>query len=147
VALRRSLAGGVAADGTHDPRALGGALTRLGRVATQPGLVAIISDFRGHEEWTRPLGALRTRHSVFAIEVRDPREASLPDVGRLAVVDPETGAHVSVDSSRSAVRRRFAQIEADGRARVARDLRRLRVEHAVVSTADDWLRQLGRTLG
>jgi hypothetical protein len=29
---------------------------------------------------------------------------------------------------------------------VARELRRLRVEHVVVTTAGDWLRQLGRKL-
>jgi uncharacterized protein (DUF58 family) len=146
VALRRALSEGVAVDGARDPEALAGALSRLGRVARQPGLVAVISDFRDQVDWTRPLGALRARHSVFAIEVRDPRETSLPDVGRLAVVDPETGEHVSVDTSHPKLRRRFAAIEAEGRARVARELRRLRVEHAVVSTDGDWLRTLGRKL-
>ena len=33
----------------------------------------------------------RARHSVLAVEIGDPREAELPAVGRLAVVDPETG--------------------------------------------------------
>jgi uncharacterized protein (DUF58 family) len=146
VAVRRALSDGVARDGSRDPHALADALLRLGRVARQPGLVAIVSDFRDQEDWTQPLGALRARHSVFAIEVRDPREASLPDVGRLAVVDPETGEHAQVDTSHPKLRRRFAAIEAEGRARVARELRRLRVEHAVVSTGGDWLRELGRKL-
>lgn len=146
VALRRALARGVAADGQRDPQALAEALWRLGRVATQPGLVAIVSDFRDQEGWTRPLGALRARHSVFAIEVRDPREARLPDVGRLAVVDPETGERLQVDTSHPALRRRFAAIEAESRARVAGELRRLRVAHSVISTDGDWLRELGRKL-
>ncbi len=146
VSLRRALAEGVARDGQGDRQALAGALRRLGRVATQPGLVAIISDFRDQDGWTRPLGALRAHHSVFAIEVRDPREMSLPDVGRLAVVDPETGEHITVDSSHPKLRRRFASIEAEKRARVAREMRRLQIEHAVVSTDGDWLRELGRRL-
>jgi len=66
--------------------------------------------------------------------------------GHLALVDPETGELIQVDTSRSAVRRRFAEIEADERAHVARELRRLRVEHVVVSTEGEWLRQLGRKL-
>jgi uncharacterized protein (DUF58 family) len=146
VAVRRALSEGVSRDGRPDRHALAAALMRLGRVATQPGLVAIVSDFRDQDDWTRPLGALRAKHSVFAIEVRDPREMSLPDVGRLAVVDPETGEHAQVDTSHPKLRRRFAAIEADGRARVARELRRLRVAHSVVSTEGDWLRELGRRL-
>jgi hypothetical protein len=51
-----------------------------------------------------------------------------------------------VDTSRSAVRESFAAIEAEGRMAVARELRRLRVEHVVLSTGGDWLRDLGRRL-
>lgn len=146
VALSRALGEGVAADGQHEPGALRNALRRIGRVATQPGLVVVISDWRDEDDWTRALGALRARHSVLAVEIRDPRESSVPSVGRLALVDPETGERVEVDTSRQSVRDRFAQIEAVRRARVSRELRRLEVEHVVLSTDRDWLRDLGRRL-
>jgi uncharacterized protein (DUF58 family) len=146
VAVRRALAGGVAADGAADPRSLAHALVKLGRVATQPGLVVVISDFREQEDWIRPLGALAAHHSVMAVEVRDPRETRLPNVGHLALVDPETGELVEIDTSRKRVRDRFAAIEAEGRARVASELRRLAVEHVVLSTGGDWLKELGRRL-
>jgi uncharacterized protein (DUF58 family) len=86
------------------------------------------------------------RHSVFAVETRDPREAALPAVGHLSLVDPETGELLEVDTSRSEVRQAFAHIEAERRREVARELRRLRVDHVVLSTGDDWLRELGRRL-
>jgi uncharacterized protein (DUF58 family) len=146
VALRRALADGCAVDGHPDRHALADALRRAGRVATQPGLVVVISDFRDQDDWTRPLGALRARHSVLAIEVGDPREASIPAVGRLSLVDPETGARVEVDTSRRRVRERFAALEAERRATVARELRRLEVEHVVLSTEGDWLQALGKRL-
>ena len=146
VAVRRALGEGVVRDGLGNPHALADAALRIGRVASQPGLVALISDFRDQRDWTRPLGALRVRHSVLAIEVHDPREAALPDAGRLAVVDPETGAHVEVDTSSPRIRDFFARIEAERRERVARELRRLRIEHVVLSTSGDWLRELGRRL-
>jgi uncharacterized protein (DUF58 family) len=146
VALRRALAEGVAPDGHHEPRALAEALAHVRRAATQPGLVVLISDFREQDGWTRALGALRARHSVLAIEVRDPREASVPAVGRLALVDPETGERVEVDTSRRRVRERFAAIEATRRAHVAQELLRLEVEHVALSTDEDWLRTLGRRL-
>ncbi len=146
VAIRRALAEGVVPDGSADPAAMCTALVRLAKVARQAGLVVIVSDFRDQHDWTRPLGALSARHSVLAVEVRDPREGLLPDAGQLALVDPESGELIQVDSSRRRLREQFAELEAADRARVARELRRLRVEHVVVSTEGDWLRQLGRKL-
>lgn len=144
VALRRLLAEGVAPDGAPDPHSLHEALVMVGRLARQPGLVALVTDFRGQEGWERPLGALRVRHSVLAVDISDPREHELPAVGRLKVVDPETGELLDVDTSRSAVREAFARAEADRRAHVDTELRRLRVDHLPLSTGDDWLRRMGR---
>jgi uncharacterized protein (DUF58 family) len=146
VALRRTLAEGVAPDGRHDPDALADALRRVGRLASQPGLAVVLSDFREQHAWERPLGALRMRHSVLAIEVVDPREAELPAVGHLALIDPETGARMEVDTSSRRVRKRFAQLERERRERVARELRRLRVDHVELSTDEEWLPALGRRL-
>jgi uncharacterized protein (DUF58 family) len=146
VAVERAVREGVAVDGAADRSGLQHALVRTGKVATQPGLVVVISDFRDQDGWARSMGALRARHSVLAVEVRDPREAVLPAAGRLALVDPETGDRVTVDTSRRAVREKFAEFEAAGRAAVASELRRLQVGHVVLSTDGDWLRDLGRRL-
>ena len=48
-------------------------------------------DFRGPLDWRRPLLELAGRHDVVAVEIRDPREQELPNVGELWLVDPETG--------------------------------------------------------
>jgi uncharacterized protein (DUF58 family) len=146
VAIRRALGEGVVPDGSAHPSAMSTALVRLAKVAKQAGLVVIVSDFRDQDDWTRPLGALSAKHSVLAVEVRDPREGELPDAGHLALVDPESGELIQVDTSRRRVRERFAELEAEDRESVARELRRLRIEHVVVSTEGDWLRQLGRRL-
>ena len=146
VALRRVLSQGVAQDGHNEPDALAHALVRVGKVASQSGFVAVISDFRDQRDWERPLGALRARHSVLAVEISDPRESELPAVGRLALVDPETGERVEVDTSRGRVRERFAQLERERREGVASELRRLHVDHVGLSTDRDWLLDLGRRL-
>jgi uncharacterized protein (DUF58 family) len=85
VALRRVLSQGVAPDGSNDPEGLAHALVRVGKVATQPGFVAVISDFRDQQGWTRPLGALAARHSVLAVEVSDPRELKRLHVEHVAL--------------------------------------------------------------
>ena len=146
VALRGALAEGVAPDGAQDPDALAEALRRVGRLAGQPGFVVAISDFRDQHGWESALGALRARHSVLAAEIGDPREAQLPAVGQLTLVDPETGARVEADTSRRRVRQRFAELERERRERVATELRGLRVAHLTLSTDDDWLVELGRQL-
>jgi uncharacterized protein (DUF58 family) len=146
VALRRELEAGVAPDGRHGAEALAGALRRAGRLAGQPGLVVVVSDFRDQRAWERPLGSLRVRHSVLAVEIADPREAELPAVGHLTLVDPETGGRVEVNTSRRRVRERFVELERERRQGVAKELRRLRVHHTTLSTDQDWLLELGRQL-
>ncbi|MEA2156348.1 MAG: hypothetical protein QOE11_2488 [Solirubrobacteraceae bacterium] len=145
IGLRRLLAEGVGVDGAED-RGLAPVLHRAGKLARQPGLVVLVSDFRGGHEWSRPLRALGARHSVLAVEVRDPREERLEPVGRLALVDPETGNLLEVDTSRRGLRERFAAAAAQERAGVASELRKAGARHVVLSTQGDWMRALGRAL-
>jgi uncharacterized protein (DUF58 family) len=145
LALRRLLEEGVAVDGAAD-RGIGPVLHRVGRLARQPGLVVIVSDFRGELDWQRPLRGLAARHRLFAVEIRDPREERLEPAGRLALVDPETGSLIEVDTSRRKLRERFAEVAAEERAGVATALRRAGADHIVLSTEGDWLRALGRAL-
>jgi uncharacterized protein (DUF58 family) len=143
--LRRLLEEGVAVDGATD-HGIGPVLHRIGRLARQPGLVVVVSDFRGSLDYKRPLRALGARHRVLAVEIRDPREERLEPAGRLSLVDPETGQLLEVDTSRRALRDAFAAAAAAERAEVAATLRRCQAHHVVLSTQGDWLRALGRAL-
>jgi uncharacterized protein (DUF58 family) len=145
VGLRRALAEGVAEDGAAG-EPLSAALVRIGRLARPRSLVVIVSDFAGRPDWARPLAALSARHTVMAVEIRDRRELELPAVGRLALVDPETGERLEVDTSDRRLRERFASAAAEGRAEVAAALRRAGAEHVVLSTEGAWARELGRRL-
>jgi uncharacterized protein (DUF58 family) len=126
---------------------LGAALTRIGAVARQRGIVALVSDFRGPLDWRSPLLRVLDRHDVLAIEIRDPREQELPDVGELWLVDPETGRQVRVDTRSASLRERFATAAAEERSGVARVLSALGVAHVVLSTSGDWLRPFAAFLG
>jgi uncharacterized protein (DUF58 family) len=126
---------------------LGGAMRRTGALARQRGVVAVVSDFRGPLDWRKPLLELMGRHEVLAVEIRDPREQELPDVGELWLVDPETGRQVRVDTRSRALRERFALAAAEERTGVARILSALGVPHAVLTTSGDWLRPLAAFLG
>lgn len=119
---------------------LGEALTRINRLARLSKLIVVVSDFRGVRDWGTPLLELCARHTVIAVEVRDPREQQLPNVGELWLVDPETGRQLRVDTSRARIRERFAAAAAEEREAIATEIREAGGSHVVLSTAGDWLR-------
>ena len=125
---------------------LGGALRRAGALARQRSLVVVVSDFRGDRSWRRPLLELAGQHDVIAVEIRDPREEELPNVGLLYLVDPETGRQLRVDTRSSRLRERFAVAAASEREQVARAFASVGARHVVLSTSGDWLRPLGMFL-
>jgi uncharacterized protein (DUF58 family) len=126
------------------------ALHFVAATARRGGLVVVVSDFRGPRDWLRPLAAVAAHHHVLAIQIDDPREGDLPDVGELTLIDAETGREVRVDTSSAELRERFTAAAADERRSLATEFRRLGVGHVALSTATSWLDSLAgqlRTIG
>ncbi len=117
---------------------LAGALRFAAQVLRRRGIVAVISDFQA-EGYERPLGILRRRHDVVAIQLWDPAETTVPAAGLLALADPETGALRVVDTSRPAVRRQLAAATLTEAQEI---FRRTRVDALSLSTAEPYDRPL-----
>jgi uncharacterized protein (DUF58 family) len=66
----------------------------------------VVSDFltSGYQP---ALERLAQRHDVIALQLYDPRERELPDIGLVALEDPESGRWRRVDTSRVEIRERF----------------------------------------
>jgi uncharacterized protein (DUF58 family) len=112
----------------------------LNRPPRRRGMAAVISDFMvPPAQWQRPLRKLAVRHDVLAIEVLDPRELELVDVGVLAVADPETGALHEIQTSDRRLRARYAAAAAAERAAVAQAIRAAGAAHLRLRTDSDWL--------
>ena len=118
------------------------ALELADRVSRQRALLIVVSDCRGKPDWRAPLLRLAGRHTVLAVEVRDPREQELADVGELRLVDPETGRQLRVDTGDRGLRQRFAAAAADERRALVTMLASAGVRHVALSTEGDWLRPL-----
>jgi uncharacterized protein (DUF58 family) len=133
-----------AGDGDHDRGAgsLRDALVTTANLAQQRALVVVVSDFRGPADWRRAMLDLAGGHDVLAVEIRDPREQELPNVGDLWLVDPETGRQLRVDTRSEKLRRRFAAAAAEERAGLARTFASAGVRHVTLSTEGEWLRPL-----
>jgi uncharacterized protein (DUF58 family) len=119
---------------------IGSALKQIAKIARQRSLVVVVSDFRGPPDWRSSLLEVASRHAVVAVEIRDPREQALPNIGHVWLVDPETGRKLHVDTSRRRLRERFAEAAEKDRAALARALASLGVPHLTLSTGGDWLR-------
>ncbi|MGZ3588386.1 MAG: DUF58 domain-containing protein, partial [Candidatus Limnocylindrales bacterium] len=125
---------------------LAAGIERLGLLARRRGLAVIISDFLGPTTWERAVARLAQRHDTLAIELVDPRELRLPDVGFLTVVDAETGRRRTVDTARQDVRAAFAAGAATRAEAVAAGLGRAGASHLRLSTDRDWVGPLVRFL-
>ncbi|MEU6040226.1 DUF58 domain-containing protein [Actinomadura sp. NPDC047616] len=128
------------------------AITALHRGQTRRGLRVVVSDFldptdpalhNPHPTWERPLRRLAARHQVLAVEIIDPRELDLPDVGLVEMADPETGTvHEIVLNRRT--RQRYAQAAAAQRQRTRDVLRRCGAHHLILRTDRDWITDIAR---
>jgi uncharacterized protein (DUF58 family) len=122
------------------------ALRVIPRVARDAGVVVVISDVLDGGDWVRPLRALRATHDVIGVEVIDPIELELPDLGLAVFQDPETGAQLEVPTGRRDVRERYAASAAAFRAEVRETLRHAAADHVVLRTDSDWVHDLARYL-
>jgi uncharacterized protein (DUF58 family) len=112
---------------------LAGAIDYLTRLLTQHAIVFLISDFMA-PDIERSLTLLSQRHDVIAVTVEDPSERTLPDIGPVRLVDPETGRLVVVDTGRAAVRSRYARAVADEHAARRQLFRRLAIDEIPLRT-------------
>jgi uncharacterized protein (DUF58 family) len=124
---------------------LGELIEALNRPPRRRGLAVIISDFLADPAgWVQPLRRLSVRHDVVAIEVLDPRELELPDVGVLAVADPESGLVHEVQTADPRVRARYAAGAAAQRTAIASAIRSAGAGHLRLRTDSDWILDIVR---
>jgi len=143
MAILRSLLGAprVAAG---EPPSLASAVAGIGRAARRRGLVVVVSDFLDGSGWERELRRLAARHQVLAVEVADPREHELPDVGLITLVDPESGRRREVSTGSRSLRRRYAEAASAQRAEIGAALRRAGATHLPLRTDRDWMADVVR---
>lgn len=82
------------------------ALEYLNRVVKRRSIVFLISDFLT-ENYEKALQVANKKHDIIAIDIIDPREVELPNVGFLELEDAETGESILVDTSSSGIRSSF----------------------------------------
>ena len=120
------------------------AIRRTCATTRRRGRIVVISDLIDSSPWPDELRAAAVRHDVVVAEVSDPRDWSLPAVGLLTLVDPETGRRREVQTADARVRNRFAAAAVAEQARITAAVRASGARHLRLSTDRDWMLDLVR---
>ena len=139
----------------HEPAGVGTdsvmALDAVNQVLRRRAVVFLISDFEARGDPARVRAGLRRamrqtnrRHDLIAVQIEDPRESELPDVGIVALEDAESGEIVEVDTGNAAVRQRFAAEAALRKRHLLADFRAEGVDSLQLRTGTPYLPALQR---
>src|SRR6478752_3077114 len=85
------------------------ALDYLNKIVTRRAVVFFISDFQA-PDFSRALAVSGRRHDFIAIQIRDERERSLPNVGIITLEDAETGEQIEINTADRKTRTVFTDL-------------------------------------
>ncbi|MEI6655108.1 MAG: DUF58 domain-containing protein [Verrucomicrobiota bacterium] len=122
------------------------ALDFVNQVVHRKAVIFLVSDFCLGAPLDERLNQLRgklqltnRRHDVIAVSVTDPREQTLPDVGRIRIEDAESGQVVELDTGSTKVREAFAEQSRRRRELTAASIRSPGVDLLEFVTGENWL--------
>lgn len=91
---------------------IGGALEYLNHVVRRRSVVFLVSDFIGRD-FEKPMRIVSRKHDLVAINILDPRELELPNVGYIELEDAETGEQLLLDTADPVLRQLFSSNNSD----------------------------------
>lgn len=114
------------------------ALDYLNKIVVRRAVVFLISDFQT-PDFSKALSVTARRHDLIAIDIIDPGEEELPDVGILSLEDAETGEQIEINTSDRSVRTAFAHMVDRRESELHQLLRRYRIDTITLRTDEDYL--------
>ena len=99
-------------------------------------------DANAAPKYEEALKIAANRHDLSVIEIYDPRERTLPDVGLVRVCDAESGAQRWINTSSASVRKIYSQWNEKVQAEAEKLFRKTKVESVSISTSDDYVKNL-----
>jgi uncharacterized protein (DUF58 family) len=119
------------------------ALDTANQILKRRGIIFLVSDFMADpESYRTAMAVTNRRHDLIAVDLNDPLEKDIANVGVLAIEDPETGEVVWVDTAskgwRTAYRQRMDAVQVG----MTRAMRQAGVDRIGVGTDQDYVAQL-----
>ncbi len=130
---------------SHEPEGSGSSLSEplryLTNVLRKRCTAFLLSDFIA-PPFSEALRIASGKHDIAALRITDRREKELPDTGFMKVRDAETGNERWIDTSSSAVRRRYAEQWCRHEEVVQEAFVSCGVDMATINTGDDYIKPL-----
>lgn len=115
------------------------ALETANQMLKRRSIMFLVSDFLADpESYQRALAITGRRHDLIAIDLQDPLEAGLQNVGLLALEDPETNEIVWVDTGSRSWRQAYRQRYERQQANKQRAFRQAQVDQIDLATDQDY---------
>jgi len=126
---------------------IGAALQFLTNALKKRCTAFLLSDMLDLDSDRRPryedaLKIAANRHDLSVINVYDPRERSLPDIGLVHVRDAETGRSRWINTGNRTVRLEYEKWNREAGENTRNLLRRYRIDTVSIATGDDYVKQL-----
>jgi len=134
------------------------ALRTVNRLLKRKAICFLFSDFLTEDtmSWIRPpskespgdlerlLKLTNQRHDLICIELTDPRECELPNVGIITLEDAETGEVIEVDTSSRRFRNLYAFQNKQRLKKMTEQLKRMGIDHLRLNTTEEYVTELRR---
>lgn len=110
----------------------------INKTLRRKSLVFMLSDFMDYD-FSKRLGALGKQHETIAMRVYDPVEEELPMVGKVNLVDPETGWQTMVNTSNANVRMGYSKLNRRRLEGLRKTFNRYKIASMEAATDKDFL--------
>ena len=114
------------------------ALDYLLKVAKRKCVVFLISDFLD-DSYLRSLKIANKKHDLITIQLLDPAELELPDMGLLKVEDPETGETFWIDTSSQKSMKQLRKEIAIKQSNFRKEIKKSGIDLISISTDEDFV--------
>lgn len=119
------------------------ALDTVNHILKRRSIIFLVSDFlAAPDSYRTAMAVTNRRHDLIAVDLHDPLEKTMGNVGLLALEDPETGEIVWADTGSKAWRAAFQQRSDALRTNTTRGFRQAGVDQINVATNQDYVAPL-----
>ena len=119
------------------------ALDSMNQILKRRSIIFLVSDFMDEpQRYSKPLFMTNRRHDLIAVDLHDPLEAEIADVGMLTLEDAESGQIVWLDTSDPVWRDMFAAQTVQFEMEKRRTLANAGVDRVQIRTDQDYAKAL-----
>ncbi|MDE7402917.1 MAG: DUF58 domain-containing protein [Muribaculaceae bacterium] len=102
----------------------------------------LLSDFIDNHDYSQSMTIANRKHALYAVQVYDRRDATMPNVGLVRMHDMETGRDLWVDTSSKTTRQSYAKAWYERQQKLSSITTKCGVDMASVSTDEDFVKAL-----